>query len=82
MKDQIENGYLGTCENCNKENVMVRKIEGYGAFGSDMRGYYNICFECFKPRVNFKGSDGRIYTAPITIEEHTIREEKENAKKM
>jgi hypothetical protein len=73
MKDEIETGYLGTCENCHKENVMVRKIEAYGAFGSGMRGYYQICFECFKPRVKFKGSDGKTYNAPITTEEHTTK---------
>lgn len=82
MKEEIESGYLGTCENCHKENVMVRKIEAYGAFGSGMRGYYNICFECFKPRVSFKGSGGRTYHSPQTTEERAIREEKKTRKNL
>ena len=82
MKEENETGYPGTCENCHRENVMVRKVKAYGMFGSADRGFYNICFECFKLRVKFKGSDGRIYSAPITIEEYAIKEEKEYAKKM
>ena len=56
---------IGTCENCHKENVKVRKIEAYGMFGSANRGFYNICFECFKPRVKFRGRDGRNYESPV-----------------
>ena len=61
----VEDGYLGICENCHKETT-VRKVEAYGAFGSAMRGFYNICFDCFKQRVTFKGRDGRTYKAPTS----------------
>ena len=51
---EYEEGHIGTCENCHKEKVMVRPIMALDRFEGQNRGYYQICFECFKPRVKTK----------------------------
>ena len=62
-KTDLDEAFTGTCENCRKENVKVRRIEAKGMFG-ETRGYYNICFECIGPQITFK-SRGRTFTAPM-----------------
>ena len=68
--DKYETYNIGTCENCLKENVRVRKIEAFSMFArasrDSSRGFYNICFECFGPRVTFR-SRGQIFHAPTNI---------------
>lgn len=68
--DEFETYQIGTCENCHKENVKIRRIEAFSMFArasrESSRGFYNICFECFGPRVKFR-SRGRIFYAPTNI---------------
>ena len=68
--DEYETYQIGTCENCLKESVRVRKIQAFSTFVSaspeSSRGWYNLCFECFGPRVKF-WSEKRQYEAPTNI---------------
>ena len=40
----------GTCENCHKKNVQIRRFKAIGMFNED-RGYFSVCLECFKGRI-------------------------------
>jgi hypothetical protein len=44
--------YKGTCENCHKEQIDVRKVKAIGHAG-ESRGYYDVCFQCIKPVIRF-----------------------------
>jgi len=59
MKSDLDEAFIGTCENCGRQNVKVRRIEAVGMF-REKRGYFNICFECFGARTYTKTKDGRV----------------------
>ena len=68
--DEYETYQIGTCENCDKENVKIRPVEYYSMFAmasrESSRGFCKLCFECFGPRVKFR-SRGKIFYAPTNI---------------
>lgn len=68
--DEYETFQIGTCENCEKENVRLRPVEEFSMFvrasRESSRGWRKICFDCFGPRVKFR-SRGRIFYAPTNI---------------
>lgn len=46
----------GECEQCHK-TAPGRKVEiGASAFGGAGRGWYFLCYECWKPRIFWKPS--------------------------
>lgn len=60
---------IGVCENCGK-TTKVRKIKFFSAFAKaspeSVRGYCNICYRCFGPRIIwFKGRTE--YRTPMDI---------------
>jgi hypothetical protein len=63
IKCDTEDAFIGDCENCGRHGD-VRRIEAIGHMG-ESRGYYDICFECIGPRVQFKAADGRRMWAPL-----------------
>jgi hypothetical protein len=47
----LDDAFLGTCENC-EEATWVRPIEAKDMMFKEIsRGWYNICFYCFTPRI-------------------------------
>ena len=64
--DRYETYSIGTCENCNREGVKVRKVEAFDTFHKGSRGFYNICFSCIGPRVFWK-KGGRTIESPTNI---------------
>jgi len=65
QRDEYETYYIGTCENCHKEKVKIRPIMAMGMFKED-RGWYQICFECFRPRVTWSDKRG-VFISPTNI---------------
>jgi len=67
---EYETYNIGTCANCHKENVKIRRVEEFSMFArasrESSRGFHDICFECFGPRVKFR-SRGKIFYAPTNI---------------
>ena len=57
MTTDLDNAFEGECEEC-KETKMVRRIEIFDIVHSGSRGFANLCFGCFKPRIEVKGSRG------------------------
>ena len=57
MSTDLDNAKKGTCENCNTEDVWLRRVESTGGgFGSAGRGFFDICFDCDGPvKYWFKG---------------------------
>jgi len=49
MKTDLDDAFIGTCENCGRKSVKVRRVKAIGMF-KERRGYFDICFKCFKPR--------------------------------
>ena len=50
MRTDLDNAQIGTCENCHKEGVWIRRQEvTEGAFGSGPRGFFKICIDCCGP---------------------------------
>lgn len=65
MKTDLEKAFIGTCENCKKENVKVRRVQSVGSIlGGGSRGYFNICFVCLKPVIYIKVR-GRTVESPM-----------------
>lgn len=58
----MDEAFIGTCENCGKEKVKVRRIQSLDKFGANPRGYFNICFECFGEQIEFQ-SRGKTFFA-------------------
>ena len=69
MKSELDKAFKGKCENCNKKNVWVRRVESTCVISSTNRGYYDICFDCLRPtiEVNTKGHRG-IVNSPMKEE--------------
>lgn len=61
--ERADQATIDKCEECERTGVKGRRIEVFGAF-QESRGFYNICFDCMKPRIIWK-KDGRIITTPI-----------------
>ena len=57
---------LGTCDNCHKEQVFVRRVLSVGMFG-EKRRYWNLCYDCYPLHQSVK-SYGRTYHYPISKE--------------
>jgi len=73
VKTDLDEAFIGTCENCHKENTKVRRIHSAGdSFGGASRGYFNICYKCIKPKITFRGRDGRTYEAPMNLTEEEL----------
>jgi hypothetical protein len=56
----------GVCEECGA-TAPIRKVEvRASAFGGGGRGWYNICFACFGPRVFWRRNetDSTVYESP------------------
>ena len=66
-RSDLEDAFIGTCQNCHKENVKVRRVEAKGLF-NETRGFYDVCFACFAPQVYTKVR-GRIVQSPMETEE-------------
>lgn len=62
MKSDMEEAFIGTCENCKKEKVKVRRIKATGMF-NEPRGFFNMCFECHAEQIEFQ-SRGKTFFAP------------------
>ena len=73
--DRYETYSIGTCENCGREDVKIRKVEAKSWLSKASRGFYNICFDCVGPRVFWKKggvtmeSPTNIIHAPEGLEE-------------
>ena len=61
MKSDMDEAFIGTCENCGKEKVKVRRIKAIGMF-KEPRGFFNVCFECFGEQIEFQ-SGGKTFFA-------------------
>ena len=73
MKCDLNEAIVGTCENCLKKNVKVRRIHSGGdQFGSASRGYFNICYKCIKPIITFTGRNGQKYETSMNITEEEL----------
>jgi hypothetical protein len=54
---------VGKCENCNRTTI-VRRVKTIGWSGEG-RGWFDICFACFGPRVFWKEREnGPIFESP------------------
>jgi len=67
MKSDLDEAFIGTCENCKRENVTVRRVKAIGMF-NEPRGYFDICFECQRPEIYWTTKDGRQMHTPVTDE--------------
>ena len=65
-KTDLEQSYMGTCENCGKENVRVRRIEAIGMF-KESRGHYDLCFKCVGPQILWKSKEYGDMKSPMDI---------------
>ena len=73
-QESPETSGVGTCANCGKL-VPVRPVEELGFIARESRGWHQICYDCFGPRIFWKrGEMGqtyespvRAYSAPITV---------------
>lgn len=50
QRTDLQDGFWGVCENCNKE-TWVRRIESFDRFHRGSRGFFNLCYKCFGPRI-------------------------------
>ena len=65
QSDEYETYQIGTCENCGRDNVKVRRVESFG-MAKESRGFYNLCFDCVGPKVFWK-KGGRRMESPTNI---------------
>ena len=65
IEDERKIAQIGTCDNCKKEGVKVRRLEDY----LSPLHYYNYCFECQRPTIKWRNKDGQIMISPINEEE-------------
>ena len=65
---EYESFTVGTCENCKREHVKIRPIEAMGMF-KEPRGWYQICFDCFGPRVKWSDKTGTYFSPTDKISE-------------
>jgi len=66
VDDDRKSASLGVCENCQRDDVLVRHVESVGWSG-ESRGFYSICFECFGARLTWRlRESGRMYMSPVT----------------
>ena len=70
VDDDRKRGLTGMCENCGRDNVLVRPVQSVGWL-NEPRGYYKLCFDCFRPRISWRprGKHAQIYTSPVCEEE-------------
>ena len=68
MKTDLDEAFSGTCAQCGRENVKVRRIEAKGLFG-ESRGFFDICFNCMRPVIYVKARGGRIVKSPMRDEQ-------------
>ena len=64
---KYESYFIGLCDNCGQDHVKIRRIEAIGVF-KESRGFYNICFGCFKPRVEWSDKHGTFYSPTDKIQ--------------
>jgi len=64
--DKYETYQIGTCENCEREGVKIRRVEATSWLSRASRGWHNICFDCIGPRVFWK-KGGRTIESPTNI---------------
>lgn len=71
--------HLGTCEECHQEKY-GRMVKGTTPImGGSPRGYFFLCFDCFKPRMYWKKSDSSIvYETPVETKDYQEALKKEN----
>jgi len=65
IDDDRDHARIGTCENCDQSNVLVRPVQEVG-WCQESRGYRQICFDCFRSRIRWRprGEHAAIYTSP------------------
>jgi len=66
IEDERDRGYMDVCENCGK-TALGRRVEAIG-FAGESRGFFFICFICFRPRITWRprGEHSRTYVSPIS----------------
>jgi len=61
--DKFESYNIGTCKNCLRDNVKIRRVRAISWLSKANRGWYNICFDCVGPKVFWK-KGGRTIESP------------------
>ena len=65
-REDRDTGALGVCDECGLP-TRTRKVEvKASAFGGAGRGWYDLCFDCFRPRIFWRRdeTDKTIYESP------------------
>jgi len=68
MRSELDEAFKGTCENCKKEDIYVRRIANLDRFHGGIRRYWNICFECVRPTREFMSRTRGIMNTPVKEE--------------
>lgn len=67
-KENPKGGGVGVCENCECK-APGRRVEAVDFITRQGRGWYNLCYKCFGPRVFWRKSakSSQIFESPASI---------------
>jgi len=66
-KTDLDAAYIGTCENCGKETWVRREEVKDMMFRDISRGFADLCFKCFGPRILWKSKEYGNIRSPMNI---------------
>ena len=66
-KTDLEDAFFGTCKNCGKETWVRREEIKDMMFKEISRGYADLCFKCFGPRILWKSKERGNMRSPANI---------------
>jgi hypothetical protein len=68
IRDERDEGDPGTCANCGERKDRTRPVEEFSWLSGASRGFRQICFCCFGPRVFWRANaGGRLYETPVRL---------------
>lgn len=56
--------FVGTCDECKRSSVELRRVAIMDAFHRGPRGYASLCFSCCSRRIFWTREDGRQMETP------------------
>jgi len=66
-RTDLEEAYIGTCENCGKETWVRREEVKDMMFKEISRGYVDLCFKCFGPQILWSNKTQGNIRSPANI---------------
>ena len=75
-RNDLSEASIGTCENCETERTKVRPVEAFSVMQMGRepasRGFYTICYKCFRPRVFWKDKMYGDMSSPMRISDEEL----------